>query len=65
MREQYTLMMVYGGERVPGASDPCHCKLDDCRVRFVRFIDRDTVEVADNAGKVLPDTRHPSQLILK
>ncbi len=43
--------------------DPLHCDLDGCRVRFVRLIDTNTVEVASNHdGKVLPDWRHTSQV---
>ena len=48
--------------RVPQYMDPCWCSLDKKRVRFVRFVDSTSVEVADNDGNVLPDYRHPSQL---
>lgn len=56
---------VNGEQRVPNYMDPCHCKLDQKRVRFVRFVDSTSVEVADNDGKILPDYRHPTQLLLK
>ena len=58
-----TLTTQTTGEQVdPMYMEPCHCKLDNCRVRFV---DSTSVEVADNDDKILPDYRHPSQLIVK
>lgn len=60
-----TLTNLAGNQVKPESYEPCHCKLDNCRVRFVRFVDSTSVEVADNDGKILPDYRHPSQLILK
>ena len=60
-----TLANLAGNQVEPMYMEPCHCQLDKCRVRFVRFVDSTSVEVADNNGKILPDYRHPTQLIVK
>ena len=57
--------LVSGKRQVPTYGDPCHCEMDKCRVRFVRFVDSTSVEVMSNDGLVLPDYRHPCQLKLK
>lgn len=55
----------WNGEQVEVTrGDACQCRLDGCRVRFVRWVDSTSVEVMSDAdGRVLPDYRHPTQLV--
>jgi hypothetical protein len=43
--------------------DPVFDTLDGQRARFVRVVDSTSIELADNEGNVLPDYRHPSQVL--
>jgi hypothetical protein len=44
---------------------PLQDTLENRRVRFSRMVDAQTVEVTDDAGKVLPDWRHIEQVRAK
>jgi hypothetical protein len=57
--------IVTGQPKAVTYGDPCWCRLDECRVRYVRHVDGTSVEVMDDrTGRVLPDLRHPTQLLV-
>ncbi len=58
-----TLKTRTGEDRTVKHLDPLFCRMDGCRVRFSRVEPDGMVEVCDNAGRVLPDLRHPSFLL--